>query len=145
MDYISLKKSLSEKRENLHVEYKREISDSLELAKSIAAIAISNPPKLLQPKVKKEVIESKRQANLYSTGRDLLVECPTCHGKVDIDSDSVKKEEDGLHLIVTCPHGRCRKKFILQRVRWVREKLKADYAFLSDDAVNEKRVRISPG
>ncbi|MGA2876998.1 MAG: ATP-binding protein, partial [Nitrososphaerales archaeon] len=42
MNYSQLKKSLSEKREGLYVEYKRQISDPRKLARAVAAIANSS-------------------------------------------------------------------------------------------------------
>jgi endogenous inhibitor of DNA gyrase (YacG/DUF329 family) len=72
----------------------------------------------------------------------LTVECPRCKGKVNVDSPGVKKVEDGLNLIVTCPH--CGAEFEVQRVKWVRQRLKAEYGFVRDQQGNEKRVSIRP-
>ena len=70
----------------------------------------------------------------------LLLECPCCGKEVDIEDRAVEKREDGLDLIVTCPH--CRERFILQRVKWVKKLLKAKYAIIKDETGQKQRIKI---
>jgi endogenous inhibitor of DNA gyrase (YacG/DUF329 family) len=79
---------------------------------------------------------------LMSYDSRLVVECPRCHGKVNVGSPDVKKVEGGLNLIVTCPH--CGAEFEVQRVMWVRERLRAEYGYVKEQQGHEQRVSIRP-
>jgi len=70
----------------------------------------------------------------------LLIECPVCGGKVSVDDPNTEKEENWLELVVTCPH--CNERFKIQRVAWVRQNLKDQYAYIRDQSSQEQRVRI---
>lgn len=73
--------------------------------------------------------------------KELLVECPACGKEVNVDDPNVQKKEEGLHLIVTCPY--CKERFILQRVKWIRQMLKAKYAIIKDESGQKQKIEIS--
>ena len=72
--------------------------------------------------------------------KNLLIECPACEREVNVDDQDVQKKEDGLDLIVTCPH--CQERFILQRTKWVRQLLKAKHAIIKDKAGKKQTIKI---
>jgi uncharacterized Zn finger protein len=70
-----------------------------------------------------------------------LIECPACKSPVDIDRAEVKKEKDGLDVIVTCPD--CGAGFILQQVAQVRQRLQvAQYGYTVDQSGQQIRVKL---
>jgi predicted Zn finger-like uncharacterized protein len=71
-----------------------------------------------------------------------IVECPSCQAKIDVDRADVEKEEDGLDLIVRCPP--CGNRFIIQRVKIVRQKLKvAKYGYTKNKDGEEIRIKLN--
>lgn len=72
----------------------------------------------------------------------MLIECPNCEDRVDIDDVNTQKQERGLELLVKCPS--CEKWFIIQRIAEVRQKLQAaKCAYMVTEQGEEVRIRIS--
>ena len=70
-----------------------------------------------------------------------LIECPACKSAVDIDRSDVETQEDGLQLIVKCPH--CAERFVIQQVAVIRQKLQvAQYGYVVDQAGQKVRVKL---
>jgi uncharacterized Zn finger protein len=71
-----------------------------------------------------------------------IIECPSCKAKIDIDRPDVQKEEDGLDLIVQCPS--CGKRFIIQQIKIVRQKLKvAEYGYTKNKDGQEIKIKLN--
>jgi hypothetical protein len=71
-----------------------------------------------------------------------LIECPNpkCRSEVDIDSTEVKKQVNGLELVVKCP--KCKTYFLLQRISEVKQKLlHAQYGIVKGKGTR-KRVEL---
>ena len=70
-----------------------------------------------------------------------LIECPDCKHEVDIDRNEIVKVEDGLNLVIKCPH--CREWFILEEVAIKRKKLKvAKYGYTIDPKGQKVKIKI---
>ena len=69
------------------------------------------------------------------------IECPTCKQRIDLDNPTVETQEDGLQLIVKCPH--CVERFIVQRIAEVRMQLRsAEFGYRIDESGQEIRVSL---